>query len=309
MSLYLAIDAGGTKTRCALADETRVLARAETGTVKLMRVSEAEATARLRAMITQVASAAGVSPGRVQRTCFGLAGSRSESVQQWANAALEGFVGGEVVLCGDEEIALEGAFHGGPGVLVIAGTGSNAIGRAGDGSMCGAGGWGPVLGDEGSGYWIGMEAVRSALRVHDEQGEAASTRLLGVVERMWGVGSLGELVALGNLRVPAEGVKPADFAALAPEIARLAREGDAIATDVLRRAGQQLAELVLLVLRKLGRGADDVEEVAFAGSVLGEIPLVREAFDVGLAAVRPQLRIREEPADPLDGAIWRARKR
>ena len=61
MSLFLAIDAGGTKTRCLLADESRVLGRAATGSIKLMRVGEAEASARLRAMLDEVAQTAGVS--------------------------------------------------------------------------------------------------------------------------------------------------------------------------------------------------------------------------------------------------------
>ncbi len=74
MSHFLAIDAGGTKTQCLLADETRVLARATTGTVKPMRVGEPEATARLQAMLAEVAAAAGVSLSHVTRTCFGLAG-------------------------------------------------------------------------------------------------------------------------------------------------------------------------------------------------------------------------------------------
>jgi glucosamine kinase len=167
MPLYLAVDAGGTKTRCLLADASRVLARASTGTVKLMRVSEAEAEARLRAMLDQVASAAGVSLDHVTRTCFGLAGLSSPAVRAWATRAVSANVGGSLLLCGDEEIALDAAFAGGPGILVIAGTGSNAIGRAPGGSLFGAGGWGPVLGDEGSGYWIGLAAIRAALRVQD----------------------------------------------------------------------------------------------------------------------------------------------
>src|SRR4051812_21887708 len=139
MALYLAIDAGGTKTRCLLADDERVLARAETGTVKLMRVAEADATSRLRAMLAEAAGAAGVSLNQVQRTCFGLAGSRSESVQQWASRAIGDCVGGELLLCGDEAVALDAAFQDGPGILVIAGTGSHAIGRAGDGTSFSAG--------------------------------------------------------------------------------------------------------------------------------------------------------------------------
>ena len=311
--LYLAIDAGGTKTRCALADETRVLARAETGTVKLMRVAEAEATARLHAMLAEAATSAGVSLSEVRRTCFGLAGSRSERVQEWARRTMGDAVGGELVVCGDEEIALEAAFEGGAGILVIAGTGSNAIGRAEDGALFGAGGWGPVLGDEGSGYWIGLEAVRAALRVQDEGDESgAAASLLRDIERALGCVSLGGLIALGNLRAPSETMTPPDFAALAPVVTGLAEQGNEIAAGVLRDAGRALAKLVESVARKMAAGGPGQVargvRVAYAGSVLREIAAVREAFLAAVAEARPGAVVRDEVIDPLEGALWRARR-
>lgn len=299
MGLFLAIDAGGTKTRCLLADEKRVLARAATGTVKLMRVAEQEATARLRAMLAEVAGEAGVSLREAKRTCFGLAGLSGPAARTWATEGMAGLVGGELILCGDEEIALDAAFAGGPGILVIAGTGANAIGRGPDGKLVGAGGWGPVLGDEGSGYWIGLEAVRAALRAQGWIGLAGeATGLLREIERQWGVGSIGELVAKGNER------PGPDFSALAPLVARRAGDGDALAAEILERAGEELAELVALVFRKM-----DVAEtgVAFTGSVLEHIGAVRAAMRLRLAVDVPEVHMGEAAVDPLDGALWRAR--
>ena len=123
MRLFVAIDAGGTKTQCLIADDERILARTATRTVKLMRVSEQEATARLKAMLEEAAEAAGVTLDRVRRTCFGLAGFGSPAARAWARQVVTGMVAGELILCGDEEIALDAAFAGGPGILVIAGTG------------------------------------------------------------------------------------------------------------------------------------------------------------------------------------------
>ena len=114
MSYFLAIDAGGTKTQCLLADESRVLARAITGSVKLMRVGEDEATTRLKTMLAEVANTAGVVLRQVTRTCFGLAGLSSPMVRTWAEKSIAELVGGELLLCGDEEIALDAAFAGGP---------------------------------------------------------------------------------------------------------------------------------------------------------------------------------------------------
>jgi glucosamine kinase len=307
MSLFLAIDAGGTKTQCLIADGDRVLARAATGTVKLMRVSEQEATARLQAMLAEAAAAAGVSLGQVERTCFGLAGVSGPAVQVWARRAISAVVAGELILCGDEEIALDAAFAGGDGILVIAGTGSNAIGRAAGGELFGAGGWGPVLGDEGSGYWIGLEAIRAALRAQDRVGGVA-TCLLREIEREWGLGSAAELVAVANQRA---GATPPDFAALAPVVARCAEAGDALAVGVLERAGEELAELVSVVFHTMsGRaGVDPGAEigVAFTGSVLAQIAAVREAMVARLAVAVPAARVGGAAIDPLDGALWRAR--
>lgn len=307
MSLFLAIDAGGTKTQCLIADGDRVLARAATGTVKLMRVSEQEATARLQAMLAEVAVAAGVSLGQVTRTCFGLAGVSGPAVQAWARRTVTAVVAGELILCGDEEIALDAAFAGGPGILVIAGTGSNALGRSASGEHFGAGGWGPVLGDEGSGYWIGLESIRAALRAQERTGVGGvSSCLLREIERHWELNSVAELVAMANQRTFSGGASPPDFAALAPVVARCAERGDALAAGILERAGEELAELVSVVFHKMHAGPTEIG-VAFTGSVLAQIATVRGAMVARLAVAVPSARVRDAAVDPLDGALWRAR--
>jgi glucosamine kinase len=307
MSLFLAIDAGGTKTQCLIADGERVLARASTGTVKLMRVSEQEATARLQALLAEVAVAAGVSLGQVERTCFGLAGVSGPAVQAWARRTVTAVVAGELILYGDEEIALDAAFAGGPGILVIAGTGSNAIGRSASGEHFGAGGWGPVLGDEGSGYWIGRESIRAALRAQERTGVGGvSSCLLREIERHWELGSVAELVATANQRTFSGGASPPDFAALAPVVARCAERGDALAAGILERAGEELAELVSVVFHKMHAGPTEIG-VAFTGSVLAQIATVRGAMVARLAVAVPSARVRDAAVDPLDGALWRAR--
>jgi N-acetylglucosamine kinase-like BadF-type ATPase len=322
MSHFLAIDAGGTKTQCLLADESRALARATTGTVKLMRVGEDEATARLQAMLAEVAASAGVPLSQITRTCFGLAGTRNPAARAWASRVLSSSVAGELLICGDEEIALDAAFTGGPGILVVAGTGSNAIGRTDAGEVYGAGGWGPVLGDEGSGHWIGLEAIRAALRAHDReqlsdathvQTGIESTSLLREIERHWGLNSLGELVAYANQRGDTDHPAP-EFASLAPIVARCAEQGDALAAEVLNRAGVELAELVALVFGKMAAPpvptltASPVIDIAFTGGVLTHIARVRDAMTARLSVLLPAANVRHSPVDPLEGALWRARR-
>ena len=300
MSLFLAIDAGGTKTRCLLADESQVLGRATTGSVKLMRVGEAEASARLQAMLTEVSLAAGAGLSEVSQTCIGIAGITIQAVREWAEREIGKSVGGRLLLAGAEEIALDGAFRGGPGILIIAGTGSNVLGRAADGAMYQAGGWGPALGDEGSGFWIGQEALRTGFWAKDR---GISTSLLTDIGEFWGAKSVGEIVEMANAR------PGPDFPALTPVVVRCAEAGDELAIAVLERAGVELAEQVALVALKMQESGHQPEiEAAYTGSVLEHIPLVRSSMISALKTSSPIVKVVEGAVDSLEGALWRARE-
>lgn len=301
MGYFLGVDAGGTKTRCVLADETQVLGRAECGSVKLMRVGEAEATARLRGLLEQVAAATGIGLDKVTRSCVGIGGFSIPAVREWCLTQMKAMVSGEVEICGDEVIALDAAFQGGPGILVVSGTGSITVGRSADGTMYGAGGWGPVLADEGSGWWIGLEAVRSGFWAKDR---GIETSLLDEIQNFWGLASLGEVIEMGNAR------PGPDFAALVPLVVRCAESGDEMARAVLERAGVDLAELVALVSVKMRETSSESEStigVAYAGSVLEHIAMVRQAMIAALAESAPQAHVMEGAVNSLEGALWRAR--
>jgi glucosamine kinase len=300
MSLFLAIDAGGTKTRCLLADETRILGRAVTGSIKLMRVGEAEATTRLQAMLSEVSLTAGVDLKQVTQTCIGLAGLSINTVRNWAEREISSVVGGKLLLAGDDEIALDGAFLAGPGILIIAGTGSNVLGRTADGTVYHAGGWGPALGDEGSGFWIGQEALRAAFWAKDR---SVPTTLLAAIQKLWGTESIGEIVEKANAH------PGPDLPALAPIVVECAGAGDELATAVLQRAGIELADQVSLVALKMKEsGSRRKIEAAYTGSVLEHIPQVRTAMIAALKKNSRNVVVREGAVDALEGALWRARK-
>src|SRR5580698_5454191 len=116
MAYFVALDGGGTKTECWVANESRVLGQASGPTVKLMNVGEQAATENLRAIVREALGAAAVPGDSIACTCFGLAGSSSAEVQRWAEATLRELVSGDVILSGDEQIALDAAFRGGAGV-------------------------------------------------------------------------------------------------------------------------------------------------------------------------------------------------
>jgi N-acetylglucosamine kinase-like BadF-type ATPase len=302
MAYFVALDGGGTKTECWVADETRVLGQASGPTVKLMNVGEQAATAALRSLVREALGAAAVTGDSIAHTCFGLAGSSSTEVRAWAKKTLAELVSGDLILTGDEQIALDAAFHGGPGVLVIAGTGSHVTGRCANGTTVGAGGWGPVLGDEGSGTWIGLEAIRSSLRARDR---GVETCLLREIQNKWQLDDLASLVARANLR------ERPDFAALANVVANCADEGDVLAQGVLDRAGEELTTQVSLVISKMrtaGCVETDGRRVAFTGSVLGKIPRVLRAMEEHLHVSWPEISVDATAVQPLEGALWRARR-
>lgn len=301
MSYYLGIDAGGTKTTCVLADETTVLARTTGGSIKIMRVSEQEAETNLTLLLKELTSQSGVGMDSMACTCIGLAGITVARVEQWTRSALQKKLSGKILICGDEEIALDGAFSGEPGVLVMAGTGSNVIGRKMDGSVFHIGGWGPAVSDEGSGHWIGLQAVRAVLHAFDR---GDGTLLQAAVLKQWQITTIPEMVAVAN-QVPGP-----DFSQLAPVVVECADKGDAVACAVLEDAGRDLGRFVTLALKKVQDSAATPEarvRLAFTGSVLEKIPQVRHAL---VATVQHSLRnieVRSEPVDSAMGALWRAR--
>jgi len=301
MSLFLAVDAGGTKTDYVLADETRELARVRTGTIKRMRVDAATACRNLESALAQISSLTGISMATVTRTCVGTAGENIPLVRDWLWDSITARVGGGLLILGDVEIALDAAFPGGAGVLALAGTGSNVSGRTTGGTLITAGGWGPALADQGSGHIIGIESLRAIFLATDEE---KHTCLLPAILEFWKLPSQHHLMAYANT-LPAP-----DFSTLTGVVLTCAEQGDETALAVLRKQGEDLAYLVRLLIRRLRRASTDggwTPPVAFAGSILENVPPVREAL---IAAVRrefPDVRAPQKVVDPIDGALWRAR--
>jgi N-acetylglucosamine kinase-like BadF-type ATPase len=299
MSIVLGIDGGGTHTRASIVDDDKVLAHAEGGSIKRLRVGAEAAEANLRSLLTEVFAQAAVQS--VSAASVGVASATMPGVPEWIRAVFSDYGISRSEIVGDHVIALDAAFKGGPGILQIAGTGTNCIGRAPDGGIETAGGWSSRLGDEGSGYWIGLHAIRRALKAHDRD---QRTRILDTVSRIWGVSTLDELINIGD------STPGPDFAALAPAISQLAEQGDAVAAGVLAQAAADLVESVLLVRAKLQRKHGVAAElpVAWIGSVIGKARLVREPFFAGLHAAAPAMPVGPTEVDGIQGAIWRAQR-
>lgn len=299
MALVLGIDGGGTNTRAAIVADGKLVATVQSGSIKRLRVGAEIAEANLRALLNDVFAQANVN--RLDAACCGVASATMPGIPEWITGVLREFHVDRCEVVGDEVIALDAAFRGGPGILQIAGTGTNTIGRAPDGSRECAGGWSSRLGDEGSGYWIGLHAIRRALNAYDRE---EPQQVLERVGEIWGTPTIDRLIDLGD------STPGPDFAALAPAINELAEAGDAVAAGVLQQAAADLVNFVLLVRSKLKRkhAIEGEVPVAWTGSVIEKMTMVREAFFAGLRVAAPEMPVNREATVSLDGAIWRAER-
>jgi N-acetylglucosamine kinase-like BadF-type ATPase len=301
MGLLLAVDAGGTKASYLLADGERELGRVRGGSIKRMRVPAETAVQHLEEALAELSALTGRSLAEVGCTCIGTAGNTVPLVTDWLRAEFGRRVGGKLLLLGDVEIALDAAFPGQPGILVLAGTGSNVMGRSAAGELVGAGGYGPALADQGSGHRIGEQALRALFLARDE---GRSTCLYEAILAATHQGSYSDLVVWAN------SCPQSEFSPLAQVVNECAEAGDAVALSVLEKEGEELAELALLIHRRLKEidGAAWKPRFAFAGSILENVRTLRAALIAAVEREAPGSQFLPGVIDPLQGALWRARQ-
>lgn len=293
--LLLAIDGGGTRTRCIAVDAAGVVrGEAESGPSNHLHVPVAEAIDALRQSITDALSGAGGSMGDVALVSAGLAGVDADGTGAAEGREMLRSIGFEDVLVhGDMVIAHRGALAGAPGVVALAGTGSSVLGIAGDGTMIKAGGWGPVYGDEGSAYQLGRLGLLAAARAFDRTGPP--TLLLDRLTAALGVDSFRDTVT----PVYSRGGGQQRVAALAEIVDACAAAGDETAAAICRRAGADLGRTVLAVIPRVGL-TDAL--VSYHGAVLRRSDRVRGAFVDTIQQGSPRTSVREPRFEPIVGA-------
>lgn len=288
------IDGGGTRTRLALATGTGHELFRRTASAGLIDPRDpARTAAKLTRIIRDAASDAGA-PLPMDVVCAGLAGAGTMHVRTAVRDALlaEG-IARRISILGDGEIAFEGALGSRRGILLVAGTGSGAYGRAQDDSIERCGGWGTRLGDEGSGYAVARDGLRAAL--HAADGRGPPTMLLRDL--------LGRVGAAGapELAEWAETVTKGQVAALAPRVVALAANGDDVADRIIDSAAGDLRLHVDALLDRLAPWPE-VVPVVFHGGLFRETMVARRVEDRLNGASIPVRRV-EPLADAVAGAI------
>lgn len=309
LQLVAAIDGGGTKTVFAIADTTgRIRGVGCGGPVNAIFVAQQNAVASVRAAaasaLADMAQREGVEGGLYMGALHAqgefpvaaLYASAPGASPEIIAEGIRGLVSPAAALVeGDGPAVFAGAHAGGDGVVVLAGTGSFAFGRASDGHSASTGGWGPLLGDEGSAYDIGLRALRSAVRAVD--GRGPSTGLTAMVLEHFRITRLRELarMALGREIV----------AAFAVCVSRAAAGGDGVARAILEQAGRELGMLGARVAEELLPHHCGQLAVALTGGAAAAGGTLAEGFEEVIAE-QPGCRAAAPALSPIAGALMLA---
>ena len=295
MDYVIGIDAGGTKTVCLLASEHgEILARARGEGANLQAVGELQVEKILHTVMAQAIGSRRIVPAAI---CLGIAGVDRPNDAAVVKGIMERIgLNSRTVIVNDALIALETGAPGQPGVVIISGTGSIAYGRNAAGEAARSGGWGYVLGDEGSGYWIGRAALRAVLRAADFRGPR--TMLTQMLLDHFQVSQPQLLLH----EVYHHHLKPAAIGALASSVQTAFSEGDEAAAGILRGAADELEGSALSVARRL-----DLTSEAFSfilsGGIFRAVPWLVEELSrrLPLAAAHSETKLLDR--EPAEGAV------
>ena len=294
--VVVGVDGGGSALRALVLDAGGAeLARSEVPSVRFQPGAPARVVGAVKRVVEDACTRAAVARP-VGALWVGLAGAGREAVSAELQAALAAAgVAARVGVGTDAEAAFHDAFAERPGVILLAGTGSIAWGRGEDGREGRVGGWGSLLGDEGSGYAIGVEALKRVARSAD--GRAPATGLSERLLAHLGLAQPEELIAWSST------ASRADVAALVPEVTAVAASGDPVAGELLVQAVAELEGHVLTILSALGPWRR-APTIALGGGLLQEGGPLRGAIEQALGAHR--LPLLDRAPDPARGAARKA---
>jgi N-acetylglucosamine kinase-like BadF-type ATPase len=299
----LGIDAGGTKTICHLADaHGTLISEARAGGANLQASGELQVEKVIHDVMDEAIGDRDIVPGAI---CLGIAGvDRAED-----SAVVRGIMRrigfkARTLVVNDALIALEAGAPGAPGVVIISGTGSIAYGRNARNEGARAGGWGHVLGDEGSGYWIGRAALRAVLREADRRGPR--TALTPILLAHFGVSEPQNIIH----EVYRHGQRAAAIGALARCVQDAFSQRDPVATGILEAAANELEAFGVSVARRLDLGGSPFAFI-LGGGIFKAIPWLREDLQRRLPMAFPgstaELLAREPAAGAVSFALQEAR--
>jgi glucosamine kinase len=297
------VDGGGSKTRLILATETGEELANVDGPRSAMRPGEAEKSGAVIAELVREALAkAAIIDGVPTILYGGFAGVGREEERRDLETELNRLgVAEEVIVDNDASIAMMDAFGEGPGIILLAGTGSIAYGRSVDGRFERCGGWGPAFGDEGSGFWIGKRALAIVAAAAD--GREPATALSGSILTATEVGSTEDLIPWAIAATNTQ------IASLASVVMSAAASGDPRANALLSLAAEELVVHLRALATKLFGDERAAIPVALSGGLLQKGSLLRKKLEQRIRSAVPGAQVRPTEIIPARGAVRSAIRR
>jgi N-acetylglucosamine kinase-like BadF-type ATPase len=292
----MGVDGGATKTLAAVLDlQAGELHLAHAGPSNEDAVGGKAALEALLEAAEQAIERAGINASQLAAAVLAVAGTNTDSIVRHIRAARSQ----AWIVVNDVVGAWATATGAGPGVAAISGTGSNVFGVGPHARAWRAGGWGHLLGDEGSGYWLGLQSIKAALR--DRESSGPETALSDAAPAFFGVESVEALAGI----VYSKPLTKGEIAAFATETARLAAQGDAVAHELFRRGAAELAEQITAVIRRTGLDGGDVGPfpVGLIGSAFKAGALLVDPLSRAVHATAPQAIVDPVEMAPVGGSL------
>lgn len=288
MKLIAGIDGGGTKTTLLwkyVDDE--IINQKQFGPFNLNSIGEKAFSALMNEIASYLQQ-----QGECIALCIGAAGISNPLMKQIISSSLENNQIHNWKLVGDHEIALEGAFNGKEGMILIAGTGSICFGKKSDGSIERSGGWGHILGDEGSGYGLGRDALSAVARMLDGYGK--ETCLFSYISDFFGLKDRASIISYVYSN------DKSAVASISPLVEKAAKMGDEVALSIISENARKLSLIVKSVGYKLGGGS---LEISFHGGLIANDTMLRSSLIAYLSDISPNIHVISPKNDAAHGAL------
>lgn len=301
MNLFFGIDGGGTHSRITVIDEKNtILYKGENGCMNIHATDKNTVEANLSALIEDMLLALQASPKDFSSGCLGSAGLDSANEKRYFKNFFTNTLTFSCPLffCNDSITALVGGLEKTEGFILISGTGAIASALHKDRSSVRAGGWGHILGDEGSGYWIGCQGIIRGIRSSERRDSASF--LPDRIRSFYAIDSFRELFPF--VYTSFDKAKIADFA---KTVFEEAKNGDIICKDILQMAADELVSLCVSVYEQ--SAAIENKELVFSGGILEHEPEFCQILTEKCAQKIPEIKIVTRRNDPAFGACLLAK--